>query len=70
MFPLIEERSGLIVARLLNIPLWKAVIFCVAGNILPITFILLLLKKLLHFMADHHMGRLAGSQSKEEQAEN
>ena len=59
MFPLVEERGGLIVDRLLNIPLWKAVIFCVAGNILPIPFILLLLKKLLHFMADHHMGRLA-----------
>ena len=59
MFPLVEERGGLIVARLLNIPLWKAVIFCVAGNILPIPFILLLLKKLLHFMADHPMGRLA-----------
>ena len=60
MTPLIEERGGLLAARLLEIPMWKGVIFCVLGNIVPIPFILLLIKKVLHWMADHHMGRLAG----------
>lgn len=60
MIPLIEERGGLLAARLLEIPMWRAVIFCVLGNILPIPFILLLIKKVLHWMADHHMGKLAG----------
>lgn len=60
MIPLVEERGGLLAARLLEIPMWKGVIFCVLGNIVPIPFILLLIKKVLHWMADHHMGRLAG----------
>jgi uncharacterized membrane protein len=60
MIPLIEERGGLLAARLLEIPMWKGVLFCVLGNIVPIPFILLLIKKVLHWMADHHMGKLAG----------
>lgn len=55
MIPLVEERGGLIVARLLGIPMWKAVIYCVAGNILPIPFILFFIKKIFHWMSDHHM---------------
>lgn len=57
MFPLIEERGGLIVARLLEIPMWKAIFFCVAGNIMPIPFILFFIKKLFHWMSEHKMGR-------------
>ncbi|MCR5685936.1 MAG: small multi-drug export protein [Lachnospiraceae bacterium] len=40
MLPLIELRGGLIAAPLLGIPVWKAVIICLAGNILPVPFIL------------------------------
>ena len=46
MLPLIEERGGLILAKLLQIPMWKAVFICVCGNILPIPFILLLIKRI------------------------
>lgn len=55
MIPLIEERGGLLLARMLGIPMWRAILFCVAGNILPIPFILLFIKKIFHWMADHHM---------------
>lgn len=58
MLPLIEERGGLILAQLLKIPMWKGVICCVLGNILPIPFILLLIKKILHWMAKHNMNGL------------
>lgn len=59
MIPLIELRGGLVLARLLEIPMWKAIFFCVIGNVIPIPFILLLIKKVIHWMADHHMSRVA-----------
>lgn len=55
MIPLIEERGGLILASLLKMPLWQGVFWCVIGNCVPIPFILLLLKKILHWMSDHNM---------------
>ena len=58
MIPLIEERGGLLLARMLGIPMWRAIVFCVLGNILPIPFILLFIKKIFHWMADHHMSRV------------
>ncbi len=59
MLPLIEERGGLILARLLNIPMAEGIALCVCGNILPIPFILLLIKKFIHWLADHRFARLA-----------
>lgn len=59
MIPLIEERGGLILARMLGIPMWEGVFWCVIGNILPIPFILLLIKKIIHWMADHHLSGVA-----------
>ena len=56
MLPLIELRGGIIVARLLNMDMWRAIFFCVLGNILPIPFILFFIKKIFHWMAKHHMG--------------
>lgn len=40
MLPLIELRGGLILAPILDIPMLKAIPICLAGNILPIPFIL------------------------------
>jgi uncharacterized membrane protein len=50
MIPLIELRGGLIVSRILNVSLWKAIIFCITGNIIPIPFILLFIKRILKWM--------------------
>ncbi len=58
MIPLIEERGGLLLARLLNLPLKEAVFWCVFGNILPIPFLLFGTKKLFHWMANHHLSKI------------
>ena len=54
MIPLIELRGGLIVSSVLNVPLVKAIIFCIVGNIIPIPFILLFIKKILKLMKKIH----------------
>lgn len=59
MLPLIELRGGIVVARLLNLPMWEAIFYCVLGNILPIPFILFFIKKFLHWLAVHNMQGLA-----------
>lgn len=59
MIPLIEERGGLILARMLNIPMWTGVFWCVIGNIVPIPFILLLIKTVIHWMVEHHLSGVA-----------
>ncbi len=58
MIPLIEERGGLILARLLDRPIGTGVFWAVCGNILPIPFILLLLKKIFRWMSSHHLSRI------------
>ncbi|MBQ7707692.1 MAG: small multi-drug export protein [Lachnospiraceae bacterium] len=55
MVPLIELRGGLVIASLLKIPLLKANIICILGNIIPIPFILLFIKKLFEFMKKHNI---------------
>lgn len=59
MIPLIEERGGLILARMLDMPLGSAVFWCAIGNIIPIPFILFGIKKLLHWLSEHHLSKLA-----------
>lgn len=59
MIPLIEERGGLILARMLNMPLTSAIFWCVIGNIVPIPFILFGIEKLIHWMSDHHLSKIA-----------
>ena len=54
MIPLIELRGGLIVSSILQVPMWKAIAFCIAGNIIPIPFILLFIKKILKWMKNIH----------------
>jgi len=43
MLPIIELRGGLIAASALGVPYFRALWICMAGNILPIPFILWLL---------------------------
>lgn len=40
MIPLIELRGGILVASIFKIAMWKALVFCIAGNIVPVPFIL------------------------------
>lgn len=50
MIPILELRGGLIVASLLKVPITTAIPFCIAGNILPIPFILLFIKQIFKWM--------------------
>ena len=50
MLPILELRGGLIAAKLLDIPYFQALIYCLAGNILPIPFVLLLVNPLFAWM--------------------
>ena len=50
LLPILECRGGLLASKLLALPLLRAIPICVIGNILPIPFILLLIKKILKWM--------------------
>lgn len=50
MLPVLECRAGLIVASLLNVNIWKAIPICVAGNILPIPFVLLFVRRVFEWL--------------------
>ncbi len=51
MIPIVELRGGILVAGgLFGIPIWKACIFCIIGNIIPIPFILKLITPIFAWM--------------------
>ena len=41
MIPILELRGGLVVSKLIGVPLLTAIPLCIVGNIIPIPFILL-----------------------------
>ncbi len=46
MLPILELRGGLIAAKLMNVEFFKAFAICFFGNLLPIPFILLFIRKI------------------------
>ena len=50
LFPLLECRGGIVVGRLLGLPLEVTLIFSIIGNILPIPFILLFIRKIFAWL--------------------
>lgn len=46
LLPILELRGGLIAAKLMGIDFFKAFIICFIGNMLPIPFILLFIRKI------------------------
>lgn len=50
LMPILELRGGLLAASLLKIPEIEAIPICIIGNILPIPFILLFIKKIFKWM--------------------
>ena len=50
MLPVLELRGGMIAGKLLGVPLLKAFVICYIGNILPIPFILLFIRKIFQFL--------------------
>lgn len=50
MLPLVELRGGLILAPIFGMKITKAILICLAGNILPIPFILWLITPIFTWM--------------------
>ncbi len=50
LFPVLECRGGMIAARLMEIPFVTAFLLCYLGNMLPIPFILLFIRKIFEFL--------------------
>ncbi len=50
LFPVLELRGGLIAAKLLGVKFIKAFIICFIGNIIPIPFILLFIRKIFQWL--------------------
>lgn len=50
MLPVVELRGGMIAAKLLDVELLKAFVICYLGNILPIPFILLFIRRIFEFL--------------------
>ena len=50
LMPILECRGGIIVGRLLGLPLMSTIVISVIGNILPIPFILLFIKKIFQWL--------------------
>ncbi len=50
MIPILELRGGLLAASLLQVPITTAIPICIIGNIIPIPFILLFIKKIFKWL--------------------
>lgn len=50
LMPVLEIRGGMIAARLLELPFWKAFLICYAGNMIPIPFIILFIRNIFKFL--------------------
>ena len=50
MMPILELRGGLIASALFKIPMVKAVIICVIGNLIPIPFILAFITPIFNWL--------------------
>ena len=50
LFPVLELRGGLIAAKLLGVKFIPAFIICFIGNMLPIPFILLFIRKIFQWL--------------------
>jgi len=62
MVPILELRGGLLAASpaLLNVPILKAIPLCIAGNLIPVPFILLFIKGIFKWMKRFEkLGRIA-----------
>lgn len=52
LLPVLELRGGMIAAKLLQVDFLRAFVICYIGNILPIPFILLFIRKIFQFLRD------------------
>ena len=72
MMPILELRGGMIAAKLLGVSLGKAFAICYIGNIVPIPFILLFIRKIFRLLSKTKAGekvvrKLESSSKKKEE---
>lgn len=53
MLPILECRGGMIIAKAFDINFFLAFALCYIGNMIPVPFILLLIRKIFEFMKKH-----------------
>lgn len=53
LFPVLECRGGMIIALAAGVEFMRAFIICYIGNMIPIPFILLFIRKIFAFMKKH-----------------
>lgn len=65
LMPVLELRGGLIAARILEMNVLRAFAVCFIGNMLPIPFILLFIRKIFDWMRHwKHLGKLIAKMEK------
>lgn len=57
LLPVLELRGGMIAAKLLDVELLKAFAICYIGNILPLPFILIFIRKIFKFLKKFRVTR-------------
>ena len=59
MIPILELRGGILAAgpAFLNIPTWRAIPICLVGNLIPIPFILLLIRPIFAWLRKTRLDR-------------
>ncbi len=55
LLPVIECRGGMIIAKGFGIPFLRAFLLCYLGNMIPVPFILLFIRKIFEFMKKHNI---------------
>ena len=50
MIPIVELRGGIICASLLHLPVWRGVLFCLLGNMIPVPLILLFITPIFSWL--------------------
>ena len=55
LLPIIECRGGMIIAKIFQINFFKAFLICYIGNMLPMPFIILFIRKIFEFMKKHNI---------------
>ncbi len=56
MLPILELRGGMIAAKILGVSLGKAFVICYLGNIVPIPFILLFIRRIFRLLSKTKAG--------------
>lgn len=57
LLPVIECRGGMIIAKMYELDFFKAFFICYLGNMIPLPFIILFIKKIFAFMKKHNILR-------------